>query len=402
VLPRRCDVALDSNFVFDTDIAQKTEEVVARGAQVIVANSFSQRDAVLKIAPDYIDRGVKFLTCAGFEVRENVGSYFGYMEQAWYVAGRIAATRAQKNPPRLGIIASFITPEVVRHINAFALGAQSQNPSTLVEVRFLGFWFDYNENPSFPYQGSFMQQSENLFGEELLTARLIESGCEIIAHQADSQRSNKAVDRWLQKGWLSPTTNTVYTIANDNQFGCYQFNNGVRGAAYRNCLGSVYWNWGPLYQNVLDQIHRGTFMPSNVMYAMSENKALSIVGFESTPNMGLDESALASILKSVARSGPELIFRGPYATTGQRAPVAAGETVRYLPDDPSPNQEWRSMCWFVKGVIEKVDPNDPTSADKDALVPDGSFASTQGPTGTVLIGPPGAATGAGINCKQNY
>ena len=147
-----------------------------------------------------------------------------------------------------------------------------------------------------------------------------------------------------------------------------------------------------------------TFTPSNVMYAMSENKALSIVGFEATPNMGVDESALASTLKSVAKNGPEFIYRGPYATTGQRVPatVAAGETVRYLPDDPNSNQEWRSMCWYVKGVIEKTDPQNPTGPDKDALVPDGSFTPTLGPTGSVLMSPPGAPAGTGLNCKQNY
>jgi len=389
-----------SNFVFDTDIAQKTEEAVARGAQVIIANSFSQRDAVLKVAPQYIDRGVNFLTCAGFELQPNVGSYFGYMEQAWYVAGRITAIRAQKSPPRLGVIVSFITPEVIRHINAFTLGAQSYNPQTLVEVRFMGFWFDYNDTPAFGYQGTFMQARENLFGEELLAAKLIESGCEIIAHQADSQRPNKAVDRWIGKGWLPATGSTIYTIANDNRDGCYSYSGGKRGAAYRNCLGSVYWNWGPLYQRLFDQMHRGTFMTSNVIDAMSENPSLSIVGFEATPGMGVDESALASTLQNIAKSGPEAVFRGPYDTTGQHASVPMGQTIRFDPNDTA--REWRSMCWFVKGVIEKVDPNDPASADRDALVPDGSFTPTVGATGQVLFGPPGAPAGAGLNCKQNY
>lgn len=369
---------------------------------MIIANSFSQRDAVLKVAPQYVDRGVKFLTCAGFTLQENVGSYFGNMEQAWYVAGRITAIRAQKTPPRLGIIVSFITPEVVRHVNAFALGAQSYNPQAVVEVRYMGFWFDYNDTPTFAYQGAFMAQRENLFGEELLAARLVESGCEIIAHQADSQRANKAVDRWIGKGWIPATGNTVYTIANDNRGGCYSYNNGVRGAAYRNCLGSVYWNWGPLYQSLLDQLHRGTFTAANVVYPMSENPALSIVGFEATPNMAVDESALASTLQNVAKQGPGFVFRGPYESTGQRLPVLEGQTIAYDPNDTNPAQEWRSMCWFVHGVIEKVDPADPTSADRDAQVPDGSFTPTVGLNGQVLFGPPGAPTGAGLNCKQNY
>jgi basic membrane lipoprotein Med (substrate-binding protein (PBP1-ABC) superfamily) len=375
---------------------------VTNGAKVIIANSFSQRDAVLKVAPQYADRGVTFLTCAGYDLQPNVGSYFGHMEQAWFVAGRIAAIRAQRSPPRLGVIASFITPEVVRHINAFTLGARSLFPDAVVEVRYLGFWYDYNDTPTWSYKASFMPATEKLFGEELLAAKLIESGCEILAHQADSQRLNKAVDRWLAQGYLA--ANSVYTMANDNQYGCYQFQGGVRGSPYRNCIGSVYWNWGPMYQNLLDQLHRGVYRPSNLLDSLSENKALSIVGFEPTPNMGVDESALASTLETMAKNGADFVYQGPYESTGQRAPknVAKGETVHYEPSDPSTTQEWRSMCWFVKGVIVRSDPNDPTSMDIDALVPDGTTTPTVGPGGSILMSPPGLDSGSGLNCTQNH
>ena len=388
-----------SNFVYDTDIPAKADEAVENGARVIVANSFSQRDAVLKIAPQYVDRGVTFLTCAGFAPQPNVGSYFGHMEQAWYVAGRLAAIRAQRSPPRLGIVASYITPEVVRHINAFTLGARSHTPESVVEVRYLGFWYDDNDTPTWNYKASFMSEPERLYGEELLAAKLIESGCEIISHQADSQRLNKAVDRWLGKGLLS--ANSVYTLANDNQFGCYQFQGSVRGDAYRNCIGAVYWNWGPMYQNLLDSLHRGVYQPANLMYAMSANKALSIVGFEPTPNQGVDESALAATLEATAKSGPDSVYRGPYATTGQRAAVQDGETIRYDPENLGP-QEWRSMCWFVKGVVEKSDPANPLSADIDAQVPDGTQTPSLGISGRVLLSPPGLAAGAGLDCQQNF
>ena len=40
---------------------------------------------------------------------------------------------------------SFVTPEVVRHINAFTRGAHRVDPSIVVEVRWEGFWFDLDE-----------------------------------------------------------------------------------------------------------------------------------------------------------------------------------------------------------------------------------------------------------------
>ena len=35
------------------------------------------------------------------------------------------------------------------------------------------------------------------------------------------------------------------------------------------------------------------------------------------------------------------------------------------------DSELATMCWYVKGVVEKTKLSDPMSADKDALVPGG-------------------------------
>ena len=383
------------DLVFPEAIASEVATAVAGGAELIIANSFSHRDAVLQVARQYADRPVRFLTCAGFEVQPpNVGSYFGYMEQAWYVAGRTSALKASATSPRLGFIGSFITPEVVRHINAFARGAQSVKPGSIVEVRWLGFWFDYNAQPTFSYKASFMPTAQMLYAEELLTAQLIEAGAEVIAHQADNQRPVQKVHEWLGNGLISG----VFSLGNDNRYACYsQGPGGTRGAAYRGCLGSAYWNWGPLYSRILDDIHRQTWQASNIVEPLSSNAALSVAGFELTPELG-DPAALAVAIQSTVNAGPSAVFAGPLRTTGQRADLPAGQSIRYDPTDPNKQQEWRTLCWFVQGLVQKSDPNDPQSADEAALVPDGSMAL---PPGRVLLSPPGLPTGQGLSCKGN-
>lgn len=383
------------DLVFPDAIPSEVAKAVDGGAQVIIANSFSHRDAILSVAAQYEDRGVRFLTCAGFEVQPpNVGSYFGYMEQAWYIAGRTAALKASATSPRLGIIGSFITPEVVRHINAFARGAQSVKPGSLVEVRWLGFWFDYSPQPMFAYQAAFMPSQQSLYAEELLTAQLVEAGAEVVAHQADNQRPVQKIHEWLGKGWL----NGVYALGNDNRYACYQQGpGGTRGAAYRGCLGSVYWNWGPLYGRLFDAMHRGTWQAQNAVEPIASNAAISVAGFELTPELG-DPAALAVAVQSVVAAGPSAIFAGPLRSTGQRADLAAGQAIRYDPDDPNNGQEWRTMCWFVQGVVQKSNPNDPRSPDEPARVPDGTGSL---PAGRVLMSPPGLPLGEGLSCKQN-
>lgn len=383
------------DLVFPETVAKEVRTAVDGGAQVIIANSFSHRDAILQVASQYADQGVRFLTCAGFEVQPpNVGSYFGNMEQAWYVAGRTSALKASAASPRLGIIGSFVTPEVVRHINAYTRGAQSVKPSTVVEVRWLGFWFDYNDRGTFNYKAAFMPTAQDLYAEEKMAAQLIEAGAEVIAHQADNQRTLQKIHEWLGKGYI----NNVYSLGNDNRYACFQQGSGgTRGAPYRNCLGSVYWNWGPLYTRLFDEIHRGTWQAQNVVEPLVSNTSLAVAGFELTPDQG-DPAALAATVQNVVSMGPSSVYRGPYQTTGQRAAVASGETIVYNPDDPNKQQEWRTMCWFVKGVVQKTDPNDAQSADIDALVPDGT---TPLPGGRVMMSPPGLAPGEGLNCKKN-
>ncbi|PSB22318.1 BMP family ABC transporter substrate-binding protein [filamentous cyanobacterium CCP2] len=111
------------------------------GASVIFATSFGYFDPhVLALAEEYPD--VQFFHCGGLYQEgvhpENVGSYFGYIDEAQYIAGIVAAHAS--NSKRLGFIAAKPIPQVLRNINSFTLGARSIDPSVTTQVIFTGDW----------------------------------------------------------------------------------------------------------------------------------------------------------------------------------------------------------------------------------------------------------------------
>jgi basic membrane protein A and related proteins len=321
-------------FTVETTLAA-IDEFVAQGMDVIVANSFSIREPTLDAAASNPD--TMFLVCSGNETTPNLGTFFARSHQSWYVAGVAAATKSTTG--RLGFVGSFVTPEVVRHINAFTLGARSVDKDVVVEVRWEGFWFDIDE----PIAGKTR--------DVILAEELIETGCDVIAHNMDTPFVVARVEEIRDAGM------DIFSIGNDNLNAC--------DFGKSSCIGVAYWNWGPLYARMFDDIHKKRFDPSveiNDNIRVNPEESISYFG----TNDGVVEPSLAiqlAELTGTLASDPDFAFRGPYGTTGQRGAVEAGEVLS--------EEELVTMCWFVDGVVEKVDPTDPMSADVDAKVPIG-------------------------------
>ena len=68
----------------------------------------------------------------------NLGSYFGYLNQAHYVDGVAAGLSTKSN--KLGFVAAKPIASVLSNINSFMLGAKSTNPNATVQVIFTGDW----------------------------------------------------------------------------------------------------------------------------------------------------------------------------------------------------------------------------------------------------------------------
>jgi basic membrane protein A and related proteins len=338
---------LESDFIPNTflpDPAKKAiESYIEKDYDVFFTTSFSLRNETSLEANMHPDK--KFLGCSINIQGSNLGSYWGLMEQGHYLAGYAAALKTKTK--RLGFLGSYVTPEVVRHINAYTLGAQSVDPTIQVEVRWVGFWFD-TDKPDI----------NNEYKETVLTKKLIASNCDVINHNMDNGRSVVAIEQEATK----TGGKEVYSFGNDNGDACDK--------GPKSCLGTTYWNWGPLYVRLLEQIHRGTWDPKVVVEdPIGVDPETSIPNFKVIEPVAGHDIAIAAgqkraELAAAGSSGKE--FTGPYCTNGdQRMPRAKCLGVGEKPSV----DELHTMCWFVKGVIELKNPDDPSLGDKEALVP---------------------------------
>jgi basic membrane protein A and related proteins len=345
-----------TNTFLPTDALAAVDTFVAGGAEVVVLNSFSLRDPAQTAAEKYPH--VRFLTCSGHVRAPNLGTYFGRMEQAYHLAG-FAAAQVTKTK-RLGFLGSFITPEVVRHINAFTRGAHRRDPSIVVEVRWEGFWFDLDP-----------PNAEGKYNETVLAELLLDASADVIAHNMDNGRSLAATEARKQACAANPdshdscmnTGTSLFSVGNDNRDAC------KRGPT--TCIGTSYWNWGPLYIRMFDEIHRSTWDPFvELNDNIKSNPDQSVPNFSVNTNVASNDLAISvgELLADLAKAGNEKkafeVFtnEGEYCSTGQRQQcVQAGEKLS--------DEELRTMCWFVEGVVQKSDPDDPTSADVPAQVP---------------------------------
>ena len=396
------------NIVSDADIAKTIDDFVKQGVQVVIANSFSQREATLKKADEYPN--VKFLVAQSYKSNgKNADSFAGHGEQAWWVAGKVAGSKTLGSTThRLGYIGSFITPESVRHISAFYLGAKAVDPQATLEVQWMGFWSDVSGGPQFKYMpppgAPDAGKEQTYFYEQLLTRRLIDHGAVVIGHGADNQRPVKLIE--------DLGIPNVWSVSNDNANAykalAAQPNGELlpTGAPLKSCLGSPYWNWGPLYVDILKQVHNGTWVPTASRNdPMTADPETSVVGFHLNPIVGVDDPAVRGFFNDIASKGWQSIYNGPYPTTGQRDKdgdgtldpdqnVSAGDTLT--------EGEYSRMCWFPTGIVERFPPdsNDPAT-ERPARVPDQAFEAD--PTHEPTLGEmtKAAFPCLSFNCNKN-
>jgi len=95
------------------------DDLVRKGYTVIFTTSFDHMDPTYDKAKEYPN--IMFFHCSGYKRAPNMGTYFADLYQVYYLNGLMAGALTKTG--KLGYIAAHTIPEVVRHINAFAIGA---------------------------------------------------------------------------------------------------------------------------------------------------------------------------------------------------------------------------------------------------------------------------------------
>ncbi|CCU85265.1 Purine-binding protein BAB2_0673 (fragment) [Mesotoga infera] len=164
---------IETSFIENVTEGEQDLEVLRsyaeRNVKLLFSTSFGFMDDVLEIAKNYPD--TIFMHCSGYKTAENVGTYFGRIYEPAYLTGLIAGEMTKSNI--IGYVATFKIPEVIRGINAFAIGIAKVNPDARVHVIWTETWFD----PS---------------SEEEAADALLDLGADVIAQSQDSPAAVQA------------------------------------------------------------------------------------------------------------------------------------------------------------------------------------------------------------------
>lgn len=204
-----------------TQVEQEINNLIDQGANVIFATSFGYMDHVKKLSQEHPD--VVFLHCSGYESTENMNNYFGKIYEPRFLSGLVAGMKTEAN--KIGYVAAFEIPEVIRGINAFALGVQAVNPDAVVDVRWTHTWYDPAK-------------------EKDAAISLLDDGCDVIAQHQDTAGPIQAAE---ERGAYAVGYNT-------------ELPDGIAPNAY---MTAPVWNWGVYYKAEVEKVMNGTWTAEN-------------------------------------------------------------------------------------------------------------------------------------------
>jgi len=264
---------------------------------LIFATSYGYMDPMLKVAKQFPK--VVFMHCSGFKKAKNMGNYFGRMYQARYLSGMVAGAMTQTKT--LGYVAAFPIPEVIRGINAFALGAQAVNPDVEVRVVWTKTWYD---PPT----------------EKEAAKSLLDVGADVITQHQDSPSAQEAAQ---ERG--------VYSVG---------YNSDMSKFAPKAHLCAPIWNWGPFYKEILEQVRQGKW-ESKAHWPGLDGGIVDLSPISSMVPVAVQKRVLNK--KDEIASGKTDVFVGPIKDQDGKLRIAKGKAAT--------DQELLGMTYFVNGVI---------------------------------------------------
>src|SRR5207302_1813129 len=124
------------NIAVGAQLKQTVASLVNQGYKMIFGTSYGYFDKALAAKYPQVD----FEQATGTDTATNLSEYFGAAEDTVFLSG-MAAGAATKSG-NIGYVVAFPIPEVIRHANAFALGAQVTHPGAKVHLVWTNSWYD--------------------------------------------------------------------------------------------------------------------------------------------------------------------------------------------------------------------------------------------------------------------
>lgn len=134
--------AVETTFVESVPEGADAERVLTQmalsGHDLIFTTSFGYMDPTINVASKFPN--VKFEHATGYKRADNVSTYSARFYEGRAVLGHIAGKMTETN--KVGYIASFPIPEVIRGINSAYIHAKKVNPDVEFKIVWVFSWFD--------------------------------------------------------------------------------------------------------------------------------------------------------------------------------------------------------------------------------------------------------------------
>ena len=220
-------------------IIQLVDDLVTKGAKLIIANSDDMKDGIRKAANKYPD--VKFVHISGDDVLtgkapENLSNLMGKMEYCKMMAGFCAALTTRTG--KIAYLGPLVNDETRRLAASCYLGAKygwekilHKNPDKLkFHVSWIGFWFNIPGVTADPIQ---------------VVHNFYNNGFDVVISGIDTTEALAVANRKRLEG------KDVWALPYDYRGACSE--------APKACLGVPYFNWIPGYTKLIKMTMAGNW-----------------------------------------------------------------------------------------------------------------------------------------------
>ena len=283
------------------DAERAITQMALTGADIIFTTSFGYMDPTIAVAEKFPN--VKFEHATGYKTAPNVSIYSARFYEGRAIQGHIAGKMTKSN--KIGYIASYPIPEVIRGINSAYIHARKVNPDVEFSIVWAFTWFD----PA----------------KEADAARaLIENGADVVLQHTDSTAPQAA----------AAEVEGVITFGQASDMSDY---------APLPRVSSIIDNWAPYYIDRVQAVIDGTWDSTDTW----DGIAPGMVGIgEITDAVPAEIKAEALAMKEAIASGAYHPFTGPLNKQDGSVWLADGETAS--------DGDLLGMDFYVEGLTGTI------------------------------------------------
>jgi basic membrane protein A len=288
------------NIAVGSQLQQTVASLVRDGYKLIFGTSYGYFDT--KLAAKYPQ--VRFEQATGTETAKNLSEYFGAAEDTVYLSGMAAGAATKKGT--IGYVVAYPIPEVIRHANAFALGAQLMHPGVKVKLVWTKSWFD--------------PAKEKKSAESLYSA-----GADVLGQNVDSPATGE--------------------FAQSKHIPWVGYDSNAKRYAPTSWLTASVYNWGPYYLRRVQAAMNGTWK-SGFYYGSINDGFTKLAPYG--PKVSAKTKALIAKKMRAIQNGSFYEFTGPLYDQHGKLRVKKGQRMQVLKGGTN---SLYGMNWLVRGVI---------------------------------------------------